>query len=52
MVWDYPSSQVVNVKALWEGDLLRTAYFEKPRTQYDRTNAIKNRKPKKFAPRT
>ena len=33
--------QVVDVKALWEGDLLRIPGFEKPRTQFDRTNVMK-----------
>ena len=37
----YPSRQVVDVKALWEGDLLHIAGFEKPRAQYDRGNAMK-----------
>ena len=33
----YSPSQVVNVEALWEGDLSRIPNFEKPQTQFDRT---------------
>ena len=33
----YSPSQVVNVEALWEGDLSRIPSFEKPQTQFDRT---------------
>ena len=33
----YSPSHVVNVEALWEGELSRTPNFEKPQTQFDCT---------------
>ena len=41
MNFGYSSQQVVDVNALWEGDVLHIPGFDRPRNQFDRNKAIK-----------
>ena len=41
MIFGYSSQQVVDVNALWEGDVLHIPGFDRPRNQFDRNKAIK-----------